>query len=236
MSQAVVEVSNLAYRWQPDRNDVLNIGQLQITSGEKLFLVGHSGSGKSTLLSLLAGVIVPQSGVLSVLGQNLRALSSAQRDHFRADHVGFIFQMFNLIPYLSVIDNVLLPLRFSSSRRRHVAARHHDETNEARRLLDHLGLKDPVLLERPVTELSVGQQQRVAAARSLIGAPQLLIADEPTSALDPHHRQTFIDLLFKECEEQGSTLLFVSHDHTLGQRFDRQLDMADINTAVREDK
>jgi len=236
MSQAVVEAHKLTFRWQPDHADVLNIEDLRVDSGEKLFLVGHSGSGKSTLLSLLAGVIVPQTGRLSVLGQDMHKLRSAQRDHFRADHVGFIFQMFNLIPYLSVVDNVLLPLRFSSSRRQHVAALDHDEHLEARRLLDHLGLNDPALLERPVTELSVGQQQRVAAARSLIGAPQLLIADEPTSALDPHHRQTFIELLFRECEEEGSTLLFVSHDHSLGQRFDRQLDMADINTATQEDQ
>jgi putative ABC transport system ATP-binding protein len=207
---------------------------MTVEPGEKLFLVGHSGSGKSTLLSLLAGVIVPQSGKLSVLGQDLSTLSSAQRDHFRADHVGFIFQLFNLIPYLSVVDNVLLPLRFSASRRQHVEQLHHDEVSEARRLLEHLGLKDPALLQRPVTDLSVGQQQRVAAARSLIGAPQLLIADEPTSALDPHHRQAFIELLFRECEEQGSTLLFVSHDHALGARFDRQIDMADINLAMQE--
>ncbi len=235
MSQAVVEASNLAYRWQHNLDDVLSIEDLRVEPGEKLFLVGHSGSGKSTLLSLLAGVIVPQSGTLSVLGQDLRALSSAQRDHFRADHVGFIFQMFNLIPYLSVVENVLLPLRFSALRREHVAQQPRDETMEAERLLEHLGLDDPTLLQRPVTELSVGQQQRVAAARSLIGAPQLLIADEPTSALDPHHRQAFIDLLFKECNEQGSTLLFVSHDHSLGEHFDRQLDMADINSVEQED-
>jgi putative ABC transport system ATP-binding protein len=234
MSKTVVEIRNLGYRWQPDAAEVLHIEHLRVEPGERLFLVGHSGSGKSTLLSLLAGVIVPQSGHLSVLGQDLKSLNSAQRDHFRADHVGFIFQLFNLIPYLSVVDNVVLPLRFSASRRRHVAQLRHDEVSEAHRLLEHLGLNDPALLQRPVTELSVGQQQRVAAARSLIGAPQLLIADEPTSALDPHHRQVFIDLLFKECEEQGSTLLFVSHDHALGGRFDRQLDMADINRAMQE--
>jgi len=234
MSQPVVEIRDLHFRWQPDHDDVLNIADMRVEPGERLFLVGHSGSGKSTLLSLLAGVMVPQAGTLSVLGQNLRALGSAQRDHFRADHVGFIFQMFNLIPYLSVVDNVLLPLRFSRTRREHVARLRHAETDEALRLLEHLGLTDKALLQRQVTELSVGQQQRVAAARSLIGAPQLLIADEPTSALDPHHRQAFIELLFRECKEQGSTLLFVSHDHTLGGRFDRRLDMHDIN-AVRQE-
>lgn len=231
MSQAVIDIHDLTFHWKPDQPEVLDIPDLRLEAGEKLFLVGHSGSGKSTLLSLLAGVILPQQGSLSVLGKNLLQLSAAQRDHFRADHVGFIFQMFNLIPYLSVLDNVTLPLRFSRSRREHVASRSDSEQKEAQRLLDDLGLSDPALLARPVTELSVGQQQRVAAARSLIGAPELLIADEPTSALDPHHRKAFIELLFKECEAQGSTLLFVSHDHSLGGQFDRQLDMAQINMA-----
>jgi putative ABC transport system ATP-binding protein len=227
----VVAIDALTYRWRADHVDVLSIERLRVDAGEKLFLAGHSGSGKSTLLSLLAGVITAQHGSLQVLGRSLADMSGSDRDHFRADHVGMIFQMFNLIPYLSVLDNVTLPLRFSAQRRAHVAGLAHDEHAEARRLLQHLGLQDDSLLQRAVTGLSVGQQQRVAAARALIGAPQLLIADEPTSALDPEHRQAFIELLFRECEEQGSTLLFVSHDHALGGLFDRRLDMAQLNRA-----
>ena len=228
MSTPIVELEHVRFRWRPSHGDVLHIDRLRIEAGERLFLAGHSGSGKSTLLSLLAGVIVPQQGSVRVLGQSLQSLSASARDHFRADHVGFVFQMFNLIPYLSVIDNVTLPLRFSALRRRHVQQLQHSEDAEARRLLAHLGMREQ-LLQRPVTELSVGQQQRVAAARALIGAPQLLIADEPTSALDPEHRQAFIELLFRECAEQGSTLLCVSHDHALGELFDRRVDMQQIN-------
>ena len=230
----VIRIRQLAFRWRAQQSDALRIAELSVQPGEKLFLYGHSGSGKSTLLSLLAGVTTANSGSLEVLGRALGEMSASRRDHFRADHVGMIFQLFNLIPYLSVLDNVTLPLRFSAQRRAHVRALAHDGNAEARRLLDHLGLRDQALLQRPATELSVGQQQRVAAARALIGAPQLLIADEPTSALDPGHREAFIELLFRECEEQGSTLLFVSHEHALGDLFDRRIDMGNINRAASE--
>lgn len=185
--------------------------------GERLFVQGASGSGKSTLLSLLAGVVVPQQGSVNVLGEPLHALAPPRRDRFRADHLGYIFQQFNLVPYLTVLENVTLPCRFSRLRRARV--KHPDE--EARRLLEHLGLSSDELIERPVTALSVGQQQRVAAARALMGSPQLIIADEPTSALDADNRESFIQLLFKECAREGSTLLFVSHDRTLAPLFDR---------------
>jgi putative ABC transport system ATP-binding protein len=160
-----------------------------------------------------------------VLGRPLHKTGGPQRDRFRADHIGYIHQMFNLVPYLSVVENVTLPCSFS--RRRLAAARRSagNPAAEARRLLGHLDLTDPDLLGRSVTELSVGQQQRVAAARALIGAPEILIADEPTSALDAANREAFIELLFRECAESRSTLVFVSHDASLGPMFDRSVQL-----------
>lgn len=193
---------------------------------------GPSGSGKSTLLSLLAGVVTPQDGKVRVLGSDLGALGGAARDRLRADHIGFIFQMFNLIPYLSVVENVGLPCGFSERRRTNAIRTGASVEAEATRLLEHLHMASADLLRRPVTELSVGQQQRVAAARALIGAPELVIADEPTSSLDTDRRAAFLDLLFRECERERATLIFVSHDASLASRFDRSIPFAEINRAI----
>jgi putative ABC transport system ATP-binding protein len=228
----VIDLSNLAFHWQPDAPTVLAIDTLQVDAGECLFIKGPSGSGKSTLLSLLSGVTTASSGTVRVMDQDLGQLGSVQRDHFRADHIGYIFQMFNLIPYLSVINNVLLPCRFSESRRQKALARGNGLEAEARRLLQHLDMDHPELLRRSVTTLSVGQQQRVAAARALMGSPEVLIADEPTSSLDADRRESFIHLLFDECRESGATLIFVSHDATLQFLFDRAIDLAEINRAT----
>jgi putative ABC transport system ATP-binding protein len=189
---------------------------------------GPSGSGKSSLLSLLAGVVVPQRGSLQVLGTEVRQLAGAARDAFRADHFGIIFQMFNLVPYLSVLENVTLPCRFSARRRRQVDARGGAE-REGQRLLEHLDLAAEARSSHAVTRLSVGEQQRVAAARALIGRPAIVLADEPTSALDADRREAFLRLLFRECETEGATLLFVSHDRSLETLFDRTLALDDIN-------
>ena len=230
-STPVVRLQHVRFRWRAAGPDVLAIDDIAVSRGERLFIEGPSGSGKSTLLGLLAGVTVPQHGSVQVLGQAMERLSGARRDHFRADHIGYIFQMFNLIPYLGVIDNVILPCRFSERRRTQALARSRTLTSEARRLLGHLDLAAPALLARPVTELSVGQQQRVAAARALMGAPEILIADEPTSSLDADRRQSFVRLLFEECAEAGSTLIFVSHDASLEPLFDRTLRLAEVNAA-----
>lgn len=190
---------------------------------------GPSGSGKSTLLGLIAGVLTPDEGEVRVLGETLSGMSGARRDAIRAAHIGVIFQLFNLLPYLSLIENVALPCRFSSMRRERALAASGSIEDEARRLLARLGLDGSDILKKPVRELSVGQQQRVAAARALIGGPELIIADEPTSALDDNMRDRFIALLAEEAEARGSTLLFVSHDAALAKRFTRQIDLAEIN-------
>jgi putative ABC transport system ATP-binding protein len=194
-----------------------------------VFVRGPSGSGKSTLLALLGGVLVPASGSLAVLGTALDRLGGAERDRFRADHVGFVFQLFNLIPYLSVIDNVLLACRFSPRRAERAGSRIGDE---AVRLLERLGIAGRLLATR-ASDLSVGQQQRVAAARALLGRPELVVADEPTSALDAEAQQAFIRLLREECEAAGSTLIFVSHDYRLACAFHREVDLMALNAAYR---
>lgn len=224
-----LRLHDVQFRWLPQDPLVLDIPALSVSRGERVFIKGPSGSGKSTLLNLLAGVVVPGRGEISVLGTNLAALGSADRDAFRAHHIGFIFQMFNLVPYLSLIDNVLLPCRFSGVRRQRALVRSPTLKQEARRILEHLELDADALAGRPVALLSMGQQQRVAAARSIIGAPELVIADEPTSSLDADVRRSFLDLLFREVEAAGSTLLFVSHDESLQAAFGRAIALADIN-------
>jgi putative ABC transport system ATP-binding protein len=204
---------------------VLDVPELRVERGERVFVFGPSGSGKTTLLGLLAGVLAPDAGEVRVLDTNLAALSPGRRDGFRAEHVGYIFQMFNLIPYLTVLENITLPCRLSRGRRRRLNGQQVDDA--ARVLASRLGIVD--LLRADVTELSVGQQQRVAAARALIGAPELVIADEPTSSLDADRRTRFLELLFEICRDAGSTLVFVSHDRQLLPLFDRALSLPELN-------
>ncbi len=207
---------------------VLEIPELTLERGERAFLFGPSGSGKTTLLGVLAGVLEANEGEVRVLGEDLASLSGARRDAFRAQHIGYVFQMFNLIPYLSVLDNIALPARMDPARRARLDGVGVKET--AAMLADHLQIGD--LLKKPVTELSVGQQQRVAACRALIGAPELIVADEPTSSLDFDRREAFLELLFQECARAGATLVFVSHDRTLESMFSRIISLPDVNKAV----
>ncbi len=211
--------------------EVLDITALDVARGERLFLHGPSGSGKTTLLGLLAGVLVPTAGSVRVLDTDLGALGSGARDRFRAEHLGYVFQMFNLIPYLSVRDNITLPCRVSHARRARLGAVTPDA--QAAQLAGRLELGG--LLDEPVTALSVGQQQRVAVARALIGSPELVVCDEPTSALDADRRDRFLELLFARCEEAGSALVFVSHDLSLAPRFSRTVALGEMNRASRND-
>ena len=230
-SETVVAITDLVFSWPRQSAVCLDLPELRLRRGEHAFLHGPSGCGKSTLLSLIGGVLVPGNGSIELLGQDLGRLRSTQRDRLRADHIGFVFQQFNLVPYLPVIDNVLLPCRFSARRRERAQAGGASLRGEAERLLGHLDLAHD-LWRRPATDLSVGQQQRVAAARALIGHPELLIADEPTSALDADAREAFIQLLFTECREAGASLLFVSHDQSLAPLFDRNLSLSELNRAA----
>ena len=224
----MIDIHQLRFAWPRAARDTLAIDALHVAPGESVFLHGPSGCGKSTLLGLLAGVLVPTAGQVTLMGQPWSALGGAARDRLRADHVGYIFQQFNLLPYLSVLDNVRLPCRFSARR----AQRAGDAAATARALLAQVGLAEDHWTRR-ADELSVGQQQRVAAARALIGTPELVIADEPTSALDAALRDGFMAQLLAQCRAAGSTLVFVSHDERLAVHFDRRLSLPAINTAAR---
>ncbi len=223
-----IDVRGLRFRYG-DGPWVLDVPELTLARGERAFLYGPSGSGKTTLLGVLAGVLEANQGVVEVLGEDLASLSSARRDAFRAERIGYIFQLFNLIPYLSVLDNIALPVRMNAARRRRLDGQGAKQV--AATLADQLQIGD--LLDQPATGLSVGQQQRVAACRALIGSPELVVADEPTSSLDFDRRETFLDLLFRECERAGATLVFVSHDRTLEGMFSSTLSLSDLNGAAQ---
>lgn len=227
----MIDLDSVRFAWPGASRDCLAIARLNIAAGSQVFLCGASGAGKSTLLGLLAGVLLPTSGRVQVLNQVWSALPGARRDRLRADHVGYIFQQFNLLPYLSVIDNVVLPCQFSASRRQRAVARSGSVQHDGQSLLARLGLAE-AWWRRPAAALSVGQQQRVAAARSLIGVPEIVIADEPTSALDAPLRDEFMAVLLEECRRGASTLIFVSHDDRLATHFDRRLMLADINQVL----
>jgi putative ABC transport system ATP-binding protein len=229
--QPVIQLEDVSFGYTPEQ-PVLQIRQFEIRAGESVFMRGPSGTGKSTLLSLLAGIMRPWQGQITLLGHPLADLRGARRDALRASHMGVIFQLFNLVPYLSVIANTTLPCRFSPLRRRRAEAGGSPLEDEAIRLLTRLGF-DREQLHQPATALSVGQQQRVAAARALIGSPELILADEPTSALDADARERFITLLREECSRSGASLLFVSHDQSLAAHFDRPLDLQQVNEAGR---
>ena len=226
----MIQLRDVRFRWNREGPMLLDIPTFNVEAGEKVFLEGPSGSGKTSLLNLLGAISVPEHGSVEVNGTELGQLTGAARDSFRADHIGIIFQMFNLIPYLSPLDNIILPCQFSA-RRNASAIKRNGVKEEGLRLLAHMQLNDVANIGSPTLELSVGQQQRVAAARSLIGSPELIIADEPTSALDHDIREIFLKLLFEEVANAGITLLFVSHEASLAGQFDRRIKLNDINEA-----
>lgn len=229
----ILSASNLTFTY-PAASRLLDIPSLELHEGERLFLYGPSGSGKSTLLNLLAGTLPVQQGSLHLAGCDMVRAGAVQRDRVRGDHVGFLFQQFNLLPFMSVLDNVLLPCRFSLRRRSVAVSRHTSLPKAARTLLHSLGLDSEDLLRRPAGQLSVGQQQRVAAARALIGEPGIVMADEPTSALDAGAQEQFLKLLFAECERTRAALLFVSHDHRLAGMFRHTEDLSSLNRASQK--
>ncbi|WP_319380643.1 ATP-binding cassette domain-containing protein [Thiomicrorhabdus sp.] len=210
--QPALEIENLQFSWPGSRQVLLQIPELKLAQGEHLFIEGPSGSGKSTLLNLLSGILLPQRGSIRLLGQNLAEMKSAKRDRFRADHLGIIFQQFNLLTYLTPVENILLSLQASPQK----SARVENASREAQALLAQLGLSS---VQNNSHSLSVGQQQRVAAARALIGKPEIILADEPTSALDSDHRHRFIEQLFQTAASANASIIFVSHDHSLKSHF-----------------
>ena len=231
---SVISVKNVTFAYpQLAEQMVLSINDWSVERGDHVFLYGPSGSGKSTLLNLLTGLTEPTSGQISILNQDLSKLKGKGRDIFRARHIGFVFQQFNLVPYLSVKDNILLADYFSENKKADKSSNKPDTINsKIKDLIAKLQLPESIL-EQPASQLSVGQQQRVAIARALINEPELLIADEPTSSLDQDSRDAFIKLLFSLTESYNATLVFVSHDKSLASQFGNVLDIQSINQAGR---
>lgn len=213
--QALLEISHLSFRY-PRGDFILNCSHFRLKKGEHVFIKGPSGQGKSTFLSLLTGLLLPQKGEIMLYHHHLNKLSCNKRDQLRARHFGIIFQLFNLIDYLSVLENVMLPCFFSKTRAQRMNLAQPEL--EARRLCLAMGLEEKQLL-LPIKSLSIGQQQRVALCRALIGRPDIIIADEATSALDSQNKARVLDLLFQEAQE--SAILFVSHDEQLKSYFNR---------------
>lgn len=226
MTTSSILIKDLKFSYAPKNSSqnpmVLNIDLLEIKAGEKVFLYGPSGHGKSTLLNILAGVLEVKSGHVEVLGTNLHRISQGSRDHLRGENIGYIFQIFNLIPYLNITENIILPCLINKKRAIGI-----DFISQAHELIKTLGLSDHA--EKKVTDLSIGQQQRVAAARALIGNPKIIIADEPTSSLDENNTGEFMNLLLSEWEKRKFTLIFVSHDTGLKKYFPRTISLPDIN-------
>ena len=221
-----ISIQNLEFTWA-NETPVLSVRDFSLATSKKALLQGPSGSGKSTLLGIISGVFTPTRGAVTILGQPFHTMTSAARDRMRADAIGVIFQQFNLVPYLTLVENVLLPCHFSQQRAERVGQTEAARIDKAKHLLSRLGLEKEAQENRSAAELSVGQQQRVAAARALIGSPSLIIADEPTSALDAETRDTFIETLLTEANE--AAVLFVSHDASLAKHFDSHIAIDNIN-------
>jgi putative ABC transport system ATP-binding protein len=221
----IINLNNVRFSWPGNNTPTINIPEWQINKEENVFLYGCSGSGKSTLLNIVAGILKPEYGSVDILGTNLVQMSQRKRDAFRAKHMGVIFQQFNLIPYLSVAENIQLSQTFSGSQ---------PDKQRIVSLLNQLGLENN-LLDQLSTQLSVGQQQRVAVARALYHQPEIIIADEPTSALDTETRDDFINLLLEQAKKNSSTILFVSHDKSLAHHFDKCIDLQQLNQIEQQD-
>ena len=227
MDDSIVKIESLRFQWSKNNNFKIFIPKLEVSRGKKVLFLGESGSGKTTLLSLICGFLEPLSGSISINDKIISNLTSTNKDAYRSDNIGIIFQQFNLLPYANVIDNIILPLYFSKQRSKKVE----NKTNAAMTLCDQLRLPESILNQK-ASNLSVGQQQRVAVARALIGSPSIIVADEPTSSLDTEAQELFLDLMFDQISKNSSTLLMVSHDKSLTNYFDQVIDINEI--LVRE--
>jgi putative ABC transport system ATP-binding protein len=216
----ILKTSALAHTFRSGQR--ILFPDLEVHAGEKVAMVGASGSGKSTLLNLITGVLPLQTGSIQLKEFKYEQLSGRDLDAVRADHIGVIFQSLNLVPYLTALDNAQLGLQFSRRRRSQVS----DTRTVISELAIQLGLSADLLGQKP-SELSIGQQQRVAAIRALIGKPELIIADEPTSALDPHATQLFMDQLSSSIDPETQAVIVVSHNPSIIPLFDRVISIGD---------
>lgn len=199
----------------------LSVPEFRVTQGEKVAVIGPSGAGKTTLLNLIAGIFTPVSGAVKVDNTEVSALNDAQRRDFRITNIGFVFQDFELLDYLNVLDNILHPYRITR-----VLTLDRSARERAVRLAERMGIDDK--LRRFADDLSQGEKQRAAICRALLPHPKLILADEATGNLDPENKTLILDLLFQAVEEHDATLLAVTHDHELLKRFDRVVDFQDF--------
>ena len=223
MTKAVLELAGVRKGYlAPDggRVEVLEVPELALAAGEQVALRGASGTGKTTLLHVIAGIVRPDAGSVRVAGEDVARLDEAARDAWRARHVGYVFQTFNLLQGFSALENVALASMFAGPAK----------VTRARELLERVGLAGR--LDYLPRKLSIGQQQRVAVARALVNAPQLVLADEPTGNLDRSNAEAALALLRDTCRENGAALLVVSHDERVVERFERVLELATLNRAA----
>jgi putative ABC transport system ATP-binding protein len=219
----MILVNDLEFRYR-EGDFSLSVPELSVERSTAAAVIGPSGSGKTTLLNLVAGIAVPSRGRIIIEDVELTRLSDAKRRDFRIQNMGMVFQEFELLEYLSVLDNILLPCRISGALTLDAGVR-----QRAVELAERVGIGDK--LRRYATKLSQGERQRVAVCRALLSKPGLLMADEPTGNLDPSNKDRVLDILFEYARENGATLLTVTHDHDLLPRFDRVIDFRDFYVA-----
>jgi len=212
----MVALENVFFQY-PDSEFQLNIDNLGFDQGSKSAIIGTSGYGKTTMLNIIAGIITPQKGSVKVKDQIINTLGDAERRNFRIQHIGFIFQDFKLIPYLNVMDNILLPYRINST-----ISMNNETMQSALSIAEELGIKDK--MKKYPSKLSQGERQRVAICRALLNRPSLILADEPTGNLDPENKKKIMDILFDSVDKFKATLITVTHDHDMLRGFDRIID------------
>ena len=225
-----IDIHNLKLAF--NGRNCIDIPSLHVRRGDAVLLFGENGSGKTTLLKLLSGLLEPDSGDIQILGRDLATMNRREKDHFRADQIGYVFQSLNLMPYLTALENILLPCGFSSRKRQIVDRSEFSREYEAYQFMARLKLEDPMRLRHKTDHLSKGLQQRIAVARALIGNPDLILADEPASAMGSYSQRLVYELLIDHARETNATLICITHNKEANPLFEHHLNMKEINRSA----